>query len=103
MSPSHTQSARRFMNAHLAQILFQHFAGMCGIENHFQFSVGSTSAFGFGKLFPAFGAGGSGGRGGCIPALRISIPPCSLLITIFALALPTVPFAVPRPAFFSRF
>jgi hypothetical protein len=48
-----------------------------------QFSVGSTSLLGVGSDLPVLGVlGGSGGLGGKALALRISIPSCSLLITI---------------------
>src|SRR5215831_7867195 len=56
----------------------QRSSGMQGSRVN-QFSVGSTFSFGAGRFFPALvGAGGSGGFGGNVPALRISIPSCSL-------------------------
>src|SRR5579863_8984376 len=49
----------------------------------FQFSVGSTALFGAGNALACFaGAAGTGGMGGVADALRISIPSCSLLMTM---------------------
>src|ERR1700688_272549 len=60
----------------------------CGL----QFSVGSTFSLGAGKALPAFG--GSGGLGGVELALRISMPSCSLLSTMWDEAFPTLPLAL---------
>ena len=56
-----------------------------------QLSVGSGLSGGRGSALAGFA--GFGGAGGVLEALRISIPSCSLLMTMWDDPLPTLPLA----------